>query len=296
MKRMSEFSEDSASIPFAPTLACEDRDSKSRFSRRKDESTLASAIYDGSVRHRRHAPHAHAFRYRMAMLYLDLAELDRVFEGRWLWSNGRHNLAEFRRSDYLGDPSQSLDATVRERVRTATGRTPGGPIRLLTHLRYFGHCFNPVSFYYCYEADGITLDTILAEITNTPWKQRHVYVLPASEARRDELAIEWRFDKNFHVSPFMGMDHDYVWRFTPPGGTLRVHMEVLRRGIDAGRQFDATLVLQRKPLTAANLAHVLLRYPFMTTQIVSAIHWQALRLWLRGNPVHDHPDNEASKR
>jgi DUF1365 family protein len=271
-------------------------DRASRTPRAIADETFASAIYEGSVRHRRHAPHAHEFRYRMAMLYLDLAELDRIFEDRWLWSNDRRNLAEFRRSDYLGEPGQSLDAAVRERVAESTGHSPEGPIRLLTHLRYFGHCFNPVSFYYCYEADGITLDAIVAEITNTPWKQRHTYVLPIAKARRRELALEWQFDKRFHVSPFMAMDHDYVWRFTPPGGTLRVHMDVLRHGPDAGREFDATLVLQRKPLTATNLTRVLLRYPLMTTRIVGAIHWQALRLWLRGNPIHDHPDNKAARR
>ena len=124
---------------------------------------FASCIYEGWVRHRRHAPHAHAFRYRMYMLYLDLAELDRVFSARWLWSVNRRNLAQFKRSDYLGDPSMPLVDAVRARVREATGRTPEGPIRVLTHLRYFGHCFNPVSFYYCYADDGVTLDTIVAE-------------------------------------------------------------------------------------------------------------------------------------
>jgi DUF1365 family protein len=145
---------------------------------------LASCLYEGWVRHRRHAPHAHAFRYRIYMLYLDLDELDRVFAGRWLWSVNRRNLAQFRRSDYLGDPTIPLAEAVRARVREALGRAPTGPIRLLTHLRYFGHCFNPVSFYYCYAEDGTTLDTIVAEITNTPWKERHSYVLPVAGAQR----------------------------------------------------------------------------------------------------------------
>lgn len=220
------------------------------------------------------------------MLYLDLDELDRAFAGRWLWSVNRRNLAQFKRNDFLGDPAVPLADAVRARVREATGRAPDGPIRLLAHLRYFGHCFNPVSFYYCYGADGTTLDTIVAEITNTPWKERHSYVLPMADAQRHASALRWDFAKAFHVSPFLPLERDYAWRFTAPDDALRVHMDVL----SAGRsEFDATLVFARKPLTGANLARALLRYPAMTLKVVAAIHWQALLLWLRRNPVYDHP-------
>ncbi|HOX70443.1 MAG: DUF1365 domain-containing protein [Dokdonella sp.] len=255
---------------------------------------LASAIYAGKVQHRRHAPHAHAFSYRTAMLYLDLAELDRVFARRWLWSSRARNLAEFRRSDYLGDSRQSLDDAVRMRVADAIGRAPEGPIRLLTHLRYFGHSFNPVSFYYCFEADGKTLDVVVAEITNTPWKERHAYILPVATAEHHGISMSWHFAKAFHVSPFMAMQHDYRWRLIAPGKSLLIHMDVLDRSPDCRRRFDATLALTRQSITAANLARILLRFPLMTTRIVGAIHWQALRLWLRGNPVHDHPDNNKA--
>ena len=249
---------------------------------------LASCLYEGWVRHRRHAPHPHAFRYRLYMMYLDLDELDRVFAGRWLWSVNRRNLAQFKRSDYLGDPAVPLAHAVRARVREVTGRAPDGPIRLLTHLRYFGHCFNPVSFYYCYAPDGSTLETIVAEITNTPWKERHSYVLPVADAQRHASALRWDFAKNFHVSPFLPLDRDYAWRFTVPDGELRVHMDVMA---GAARHFDATLVLQRKPVTGTNLARALLRYPAMTLKVVAAIHWQALLIFLRRNPVYDHPDS-----
>lgn len=254
---------------------------------------LASAIYQGTVQHRRHAPHPHAFSYRIAMLYLDLAEIDQVFTGRWLWSNGHRNLAEFRRSDYLGEATMPLDEAVRMRVAEAIGRVPEGPIRLLTHLRYFGHSFNPVSFYYCFEADGTTLDVVVAEITNTPWKERHAYVLPVATAEHRGAAFSWQFAKTFHVSPFIGMDRDYAWRLSTPQQRLLIHMNVLDRAAGAPREFDATLTLERQPVSAMNLARVLLRFPLMTTQIVGAIHWHALRLWLKRNPVHDHPDKAA---
>lgn len=257
----------------------------------------ASAIYEGWVRHRRYAPHANAFRYRMYLLYLDLAEIDSLLAPHWLWSQERRNVAEFRRSDYFGDPARPLEECVRERVAATTGNVPRGPIRLLTHLRYFGLAFNPVSFYYCYAEDGVTLEAILAEITNTPWKQRHAYVLPLTQAERHGSALRWEFDKTFHVSPFLPMQRRYAWRFTPPGETLRVHMDVLDdcAGVTA-RELDATLVLQRHALTGANLARVLTRYPLMTAKVVAAIHWQALRIRLRGNPVYDHPDSKEAHR
>lgn len=129
---------------------------------------LHSAVYEGVVRHRRGTPRPHAFSYRMAQLYLDLDEVDAVFRGRWLWSVGRRNLAEFRRADFLGPAEQPLKEAVKDRVEAAIGERPAGPVRLLTHLRYAGVVFNPVSFYYCFDADGETLHSIVAEITNTP--------------------------------------------------------------------------------------------------------------------------------
>lgn len=249
---------------------------------------LASAVYEGVVTHSRHAPHAHAFSYRMAQLYLDLDEVDEVFRGRWLWSAGRRNVAEWRRADYMAPADLPLADVVRGRVQAHTGETPAGPIRLLTHLRYAGLVFNPVSFYYCYESDGSTLHSIVAEITNTPWRERHAYVLPVADARTEGRMLRWKFDKRFHVSPFMPMARGYDWRFTPPAQDLRVHMKVMAGGKS---EFDATLALRRRPLDGAALARVLWRYPLMTAQVIGAIHWQALRLWLKGNPVHDHPSH-----
>jgi hypothetical protein len=254
-------------------------------------SEFASAVYEGRVTHCRRAPQTHAFGYRMAQLYLDLDEIDEVFRGRWLWSVERPNLAQWRRADYLGPADMLLTAAVRSRVCEALGRAPAGPIRLLTHLRYGGYAFNPVSFYYCYEEDGATLDCIVAEITNTPWRERHAYVLPAAQAQSAGRILRWRFDKSFHVSPFMPMARSYDWRFTPPADDLHVHMKVMR---DDTEEFNATLALERRTLDSASLARVLWRYPLMTAQVIGAIHWQALRLWMKRNPVHDHPRNHET--
>ena len=263
---------------------------------------MQSALYTGWVRHRRLGPRAHAFRYPLFMALLDLGELREAFRGRWLWGVERRAFVSFRRADHFGDPTRPLDDCVRELVERETGQRPAGPVRLLTHLRFAGYVFNPVSFFYCYAADGEALEAVVAEVNNTPWGERHCYVLPAGTATGTGTGagagagagdIVRHTPKRMHVSPFMPMGLDYEWRLDAPRARLAVHMRCLQEGAEL---FNATMLLRRRPLQAGAMAATLLRFPLMTARVVLAIHWQALVLWLKRVPFYAHPGVSAATR
>jgi uncharacterized protein len=241
--------------------------------------TPVSCIYEGTIRHRRAKP-GKEFTHPIALTYVDLAELPSLLGGRLL-ARGPGAL-RFRRRDFLGDPAKPLDSAVRDRVDQLSGRRPAGPIRLLTQLRSFGLCFNPVSFYYCLDPAGERLESVLAEVTNTPWGERHAYLL--DQAGSGVLAGS--FPKQLHVSPFMGMDHVYEARASQPGATLSVHI-ASRRGEETA--FDATLALRRRELTRPAVARLAVRYPFATARTLALIYGHAIGLKLAGARVHPHP-------
>ena len=214
-----------------------------------------------------------------------------LFSKRWLWSTCRPALARFKREDHLGDAAQDLATAVRDFVQRETGIGLAGPIRLLTNLRYFGYGFNPVSFYYCFDEAGDEIEVIVAEVNNTPWGEQYCYILPDSHNKGDRTTKRFLLDKRFHVSPFMDMNIEYDWRFNTPAEKLVVHMKNYQQGTEL---FDATLSLQQQPISGINLAGALIRYPLMTVKIITAIHYQALRLWLKNVPFHPHPDKQEA--
>lgn len=252
---------------------------------------MKSCIYEGQVRHRRFAPRSHEFSYGLYLMYVDLDEMPGLLDRYWLWSTRRFNLAWFKRGDHMGDQDQSLPETVRDRVEAATGKRPDGPIRLLTHFRYLGFGFNPVSFYYCFDEKDTRVETIVCEVNNTPWGEQHLYVLPDQDNRGQSEHKQFRHAKSFHVSPFMPMDIEYDWRFSEPGQRLNVHMENYQQG---SKLFDATLKLERTPMTGLNMARVLIRFPVVTLKVVAGIYFEAMRLWLKKTPFYSHPEKKEA--
>lgn len=238
-----------------------------------------SAIYHGTVRHRRFAERRREFEHGIAMAYLDLEELPRLLGGRLVAE--RLGMARFRRSDYFGQGP--LADAVRSEVRAQAGSAPDGPVRVLTQLRSFGHCFNPVSFYYCFDQQE-RLAAVLTEVTNTPWGERQSYVLVRGQTRG--RVLQGDSEKLMHVSPFFGMDQRYDWRIAEPADTLSVHIENHERET---KVFDATLSLTRRELTKQSLAHTTARYPFATLRILALIYGHAAALRLKGVTTYPKP-------
>jgi uncharacterized protein len=267
-----------------------------------------SAIYEGWIRHRRFEPVEHTFRYRFFLAYLDLAELPGVLDPFPGYSARRRAPARFRRSDYLGDPARPLDECVREVVEASGAPRPAGPIRLLTGLRYLGHSFNPVSFYYCFDPTGRRVEDVVAEVENIPWGERHAYVL--DRGGRTGTVLADQLEKKHHVSPLMGMDQTYTFRAGTPGERLQVHIESRPREADAGaatasdgdaarrtpKTFDATLSLRRRELSRPLLLGLLARYPATSLGVVAKIYAQAARLKLKGARYYPHPGEAGVAR
>ena len=247
---------------------------------------MNSAIYSGVVRHRRSSPTRHKFSYRLFMMYLDLSEISSVCESNWLWAEDRPAVAQFKRKDYLGNPDTSLSEAVRNNVKESLGYRPEGPIRMLTHLRYFGYVMNPVTFYYCFNTSGDEVEAVIAEITNTPWNKKHTYVLGPNDNITPGRRSSHRFRKSFHISPFVDMDNDYHWKFRVPNKRLSVYMEASRQD---QKILDVNLLLKRQEITPRRMTKILIKYPFMTMKILGGIYLQATRLWLKGTPFFVHP-------
>lgn len=261
----------------------------------------ASCLYWGTIRHRRRAPQRE-FHHRLALAYIDLDELPGLLGGRLVAD--RPGLLRFRPADYLGRDAAPLQLAVRERVQALSGRRPDGPVRVLTQLRSLGLCFNPVSFYYCFDPTGRRVEAVVAEVENIPWGERHAYVLERGDREGTVLADE--LEKTHHVSPLMGMDQTYSFRAGTPGERLQIHIESRPRAAEAGmaagpgraaaKTFDATLSLRRRELSRPLMLGLLARYPAMSLQTVAKIYGQAARLKLKGARYYPHPEGTGVAR
>jgi uncharacterized protein len=252
---------------------------------------MESALYLGKLRHRRFSPRLHEFAYPVYMAFVDIERLPELMRVSPLASYNRWNWTSYCERDHFGDPRQSLRERLAQDAASHGITLPDGPVFLLTHLRYLGYVFNPVSFYYCYDrADH--LDLMMAEVNST-FGEGYNYWLSASNQRPCDSAKRYTTAKQMHVSPFMDMRLNYDWIFTPPGDRLVAHMNTLSEGKPF---FDATLQLDRRPWERRELHRVLAAYPFMTLRVIGAIHWQALQLWLKQVPVFPHPAKLAGAR
>lgn len=248
-----------------------------------------SAVYEGWVAHRRAGAVPHSFRYRVFMPLLDLDELPESLDPIPLWSARRPAPVRLRDRDYLPGDAGPLQERARELVRARLGRRPGGPVRLLANPRYLGVGFNPVSFLFLHDEHG-SLDSVIAEVTNTPWRERAAYVLDARAASRGG-PVTGKFEKRMHVSPFQPMEQTYEISVTPPG----VSLGVVIRNLGTGREaLVASMALRRYELTRARMLGILLRYPPMTLATLARIYSKALKLKLRGAPFHPHSEPGGS--
>ena len=246
------------------------------------------ALYEGTIRHRRFTPRAHAFTYSLFMAFLDIDRIPEAMRASRLTGCNRLRLASYDDRDHFGNPAHSLRERITASAAAAGVELPDGPIGLLTHLRYAGYVFNPISLFYCYDSAG-AVRVVLAEVNNT-YRGRHLYWLRADPTSSGP-AFHATVDKMLYVSPFMPIDTTYQFVLTPPSATLVAHMNVDRDVAAAGasgaprRLLDATLTLSRRDWSPATIRAALLRFPFMTAQVIGSIHWEALKLYLKGVPV-----------
>ena len=244
-------------------------------------------LYWGTISHHRHTPFNRFFKYPIFMAYVDISNLASVMKPSMLWNINKPAIVSYRRQDYHGDPAICLEDAVRKTMHEKTGREFKGPIRLLTHLRYFGYCFNPVSFYYCFDENDKKVEAIMAEVTNTPWKERHSYVINERLDSSSKISFTATPKKQFHVSPFWGMDHEYEWFFSNPEEALNVIMKNYK---DGEKVFNVALSLKRHAFSKKGLIKAIIRFPFATLMVVYRIHWQAFMLLIRRTPFFTHPD------
>lgn len=285
------------------------------------------SVFEGWVTHERYQPKSHYLRYKLFYLLLDLDQLDSLDKISPWWSTQRLNLVQFRRNDYLPCSTKTeskrdtaaLKQAVTDTIFEATQKRFEGKVFLLTNLRYWGYCFNPVSYYFCYDHNN-ELAYIVDEVTNTPWKERHNYVHecqqqpvgaePEQSSRVDDKPthiVQFKFNKDFHVSPFMPMAMHYQTTYRLKQRKMLIHMELFESMLKSTPEttkteqpkpnqeqaavFYATMNLSGQPLTRSIANWLPFRFPLQCSKIIMAIYWQALQLWLKKTPFFSHPSS-----
>jgi uncharacterized protein len=245
----------------------------------------SSALFVGTVRHRRRRPTDNAFRYPVHHLLLDVDELERLDARIGGFAYNRAGIVSFHDVDHLGPARRPVRRKLADWLEGHGVELPDGPVRVLTSPRVLGYVFNPVSWWFCHHRDG-TLAFVVAEVCNT-FGESHSYLLDDLEARPDG-ALRAQAEKVFHVSPFLAVaDHRYDFVIRPPGDRALVHMEV---SDPDGVVLDATQDERRRELTTASLWRALLAQPHVPLHAMVRIHLQALRLWWRRVPFHRKPE------
>ena len=243
--------------------------------------TLSSRIMIGEVRHRRFTPSRHDLNYGLFMPCIDLDEWHSLKTSVWGLGESWWHWARLKRADYVGEKGD-FKAAVQDKVHELTGTRVSGKVVALIHLRYLGMYFSPVNFYYLYDESG-KFRYLLAEVSNTPWNERHYYAVSADE---HEPHNGWQQPKTFHVSPFNPIDQGYQWKIRPLTDKVFVHLECHRND----KEFDATLLMKGVPFTTRQLFGLLLKTPVMTIKVVAGIYWEAFKLWRKKVPIYDHPE------
>jgi len=241
-----------------------------------------SAIYHGKVYHERFLPTQHKFSYDINLFWLALRDINTIASQVDRFTLDKWGPAQFRRSDYLGPATVPLEDAVLEKMNTLSETPLEGDVFMLGQLRTWGIYFSPVNFYYLKDTTG-TFTHLLAEVSNTPWNERHYYLV--------DLDTQSDTQKAFHVSPFNPMDMQYKWRITQPSTTLSLVMDCVRED----KEFSAGINLSRMPLDNANLSKAIKRIPSMTIKTVIGIYWQALKLFIKRTPLYSHPEKSQEQ-
>ncbi|MFZ9834777.1 MAG: DUF1365 domain-containing protein [Holophagaceae bacterium] len=246
---------------------------------------VSSGLYRGILRHRRFSPQVHEFTYPLFMAFLEVDRLRELTQVSPWVSYNRFNWASYDDRDHLGDPRLPLRERLRQEAQLRGIEIGSGKIFLLTHLRYLGYCFNPVSYFYFYNEADELID-ILAEVNNTPWGERHLYWMSQNPVHFEEGRRTYQVPKAFHVSPFIPMECRYEWSFGNPDSRLGIRIREFQEDTFF---FDVDLHLVHHPWNPETIRQTLFAFPWMTFKVIISIHWQALRLWCKRVPVQTHP-------